>query len=85
MNRQDSQLLNIELNQVILFNGSLEMKAICPIPIGLFLTIFCAIGVAGGMEFKDKEYGNKWDWLDFGFTVLGGLIGQSLWLLSLVF
>ena len=55
------------------------------IPIGLLLTIFCAIGVAGGMEFKDKEYGNKWDWLDFGFTVLGGLIGQSLWLLSLVF
>lgn len=55
------------------------------IPIGLLLTILCAIGVAGGMEFKDKEYRNKWDWLDFGFTVLGGLIGQSLWLLSLVF
>jgi hypothetical protein len=24
------------------------------IPIGLFLTILCAIGVAAGMEFKDK-------------------------------
>ena len=55
------------------------------IPIGLFLTILCAIGVAAGMEFKDKQYGNSWDWLDFTYTVLGGLVGQSSWLLSLVF
>lgn len=48
------------------------------IPIGLILTILCVIGVAGGMEFKDKMYGNSWDWLDFGYTILGGAIGQIL-------
>lgn len=55
------------------------------IPIGLVLTILCAIGVASGMEFKDKMYGNKWDWKDFGFTVLGGLIGQILQILLIIF
>lgn len=48
------------------------------IPIGLVLTILCVIGVASGMEFKDKQYGNKWDWWDWTFTILGGLIGQAL-------
>lgn len=55
------------------------------IPIGLVLTILCAIGVAAGMEFKDKMYGNKWDWKDFGFTVLGGLVGQILQILLIIF
>lgn len=48
------------------------------IPLGLFLTIFCAIGCAGGMEYKDKAWGGKWDWLDFAATCLGGLVGQVL-------
>lgn len=51
------------------------------IPIGLTLTILCVIGVASGMEFKDKEYGNQWDWLDWLATILGGLVGQSLQIL----
>lgn len=55
------------------------------IPIGLVLTILCAIGVAAGMEFKDKMYGNKWDWKDFGFTVLGGFVGQILQILLIIF
>lgn len=55
------------------------------IPIGLVLTILCTIGVAAGMEFKDKMYGNKWDWKDFGFTVLGGLVGQILQILLIIF
>ena len=46
------------------------------IPIGFFLTILCVIGVASGLEYKDKAYGNKWDWLDWLATVLGGLVGQ---------
>ena len=48
------------------------------IPIGFVLTILCVIGVASGMEFKDKCWGGKWDWLDWVATVLGGLIGQGL-------
>jgi hypothetical protein len=36
------------------------------------------MGVASGMEFKDKEYGNRWDWADWTCTMLGGLVGQAL-------
>ena len=48
------------------------------IPIGFIFTILCVLGVASGMEFKDKQAGNIWDWKDFWFTMLGGLIGQIL-------
>lgn len=54
------------------------------IPIGLVLTILCVIGCAGGMEFKDKEYGNIWDWKDFGWTILGGLVGQIIQIIILL-
>ena len=54
------------------------------IPIALVLTILCAIGVASGMEFKDKQYGNKWDWLDWLATILGGLVGQIIQLVILL-
>lgn len=48
------------------------------IPIGFLLTILCVIGIAAGMEFKDKQWGGKWDWLDFLATLIGGFIGQIL-------
>lgn len=41
--------------------------------------VYCAaytgVGVAGALEFKDKSYGNKWDWIDFGLTILGVAAG----------
>lgn len=42
------------------------------IPIGLVFTI---LGCAFGMEFKDKEYGDKFD---IAATMIGGAIGQLL-------
>ena len=48
------------------------------IPIGLLFTILCVIGVASGMEFKDKQYRGKWDWLDWIATIIGGIVGQVL-------
>lgn len=48
------------------------------IPIGFLFTILCVLGVASGLEFKDKQYGNQWDWLDWSATMLGGLVGQLL-------
>lgn len=44
------------------------------IPVG-FIDLGLAIGVASGMEFKDKQHGGKWDWIDWILTVLGGSIG----------
>ena len=43
---------------------------------GLLLTVLFAAGAAAGMEFKDKSYGNKWDWSDFFSTVIGGILGN---------
>lgn len=45
------------------------------IPIGLVLTILAVIGCAFGMEFKDKEYTNNFDYLDIAATLIGGTIG----------
>ena len=50
-------------------------------PIGFFLTVLCVLGVASGMEFKDRQYGNRWDWADWIYTMLGGLLGQGFSLL----
>lgn len=47
------------------------------IPCGFLLTILFVAGLAAGMEFKDKSYGDKWDWLDFLATILGGRSGRT--------
>lgn len=51
------------------------------IPCALILTILFVAGLAAGMEFKDKAWGGKWDWLDLLATILGGIVGQMLQLL----
>lgn len=48
------------------------------IPCGLIGTELFVAGLATGMEFKDKLYGNKWDWIDWLMTITGGLIGQAI-------
>lgn len=54
------------------------------IPIGFIFTILAVVGCAFGMEYKDKLYGNKFDWLDLLATILGGIIGQVLQILILL-
>ena len=48
------------------------------IPIGFLCTILAVLGSAFGMEFKDKQYGGEFDWLDIAATMIGGAIGQIL-------
>ena len=48
------------------------------IPAAFIGTILFSTGLAFGMEFKDKQYGNKFDWLDIAATEIGGLVGQTL-------
>ncbi len=54
------------------------------IPIGFIFTILAVVGCAFGMEYKDKLYGNKFDWLDLLATILGGIVGQVLQILILL-
>ena len=51
------------------------------IPCAIILTILFVLGLAIGMEFKDKLYSNKWDWLDLLATILGGIVGQIIQIL----
>lgn len=46
-------------------------------PTGL-LTILFTLGIAIGMEYKDKLYGGKFDILDIIATLLGGIIGNII-------
>lgn len=54
------------------------------IPAAFIGTILFATGLAVGMEFKDKQWGGKWDWLDLIATLIGGIIGQILQILLIV-
>ena len=54
------------------------------IPIGFIFTILAVLGCAFGMEFKDKQYGNKFDWLDIAATMIGGAIGQLLQIILII-
>ena len=61
-----------------MFKSNRDKHFLYAIPIGLVFTILCVLGVASGLEFKDKQYGNQWDWLDWSATMLGGLVGQLI-------
>lgn len=43
-------------------------------------SVYCAayagIGVAAALELKDRLWGGKWDWVDFGLTVAGVAAGH---------
>lgn len=54
------------------------------IPAAFIGTILFALGLAFGMEFKDKLYGGKFDWLDIAATAIGGIIGQALSILFIL-
>ena len=54
------------------------------IPIGFIFTILCVLGVASGMEYKDKLKGGIWDWNDWLATILGGLVCQLFQILLIL-
>ena len=66
-----------------MFESNRPKHFLYSVPIGFIFTILCVLGVASGMEFKDKQWGGKWDWLDLTATMLGGLVGQALQVLLL--
>lgn len=58
-----------------------EKHLLYAIPCALLFTILFVFGIASGMEFKDKQHGGQWDWLDWIATIIGGIIGQALQIL----
>lgn len=52
--------------------------------IAFFFTILATLGAAFALEYKDKCYGGKFDWLDILATILGGIVGQTLQVLIII-
>lgn len=42
-----------------------------------YCAAYVGAGVSGALEFKDKTYGNKWDWIDFILTFVGVMAGYT--------
>ena len=64
-----------------LFESNREKHLIGGMILGFALTFLCALGCAGGMEFKDWQWGGKPDWLDFLASCIGGIIGEAIQIL----
>lgn len=49
------------------------------LPCGILGGPFFVLGLALGMEFKDRQWGGKFDFLDLLATLLGGIPGSLIW------
>lgn len=43
-----------------------------------YCAAYAGIGVAATLELKDKQWGGKLDWIDFGLTVGGVVVGRLI-------
>ena len=43
---------------------------------GWYCAVYAGAGVGAAMEYKDWAWGGKCDWIDFGLTLLGAVLGQ---------
>ncbi len=41
-----------------------------------YCAAYAGVGVAGALELKDELWGGKWDWIDFGCTLAGVVVGR---------
>lgn len=43
-----------------------------------YCALYTSTFSAACLEYKDREHGSKWDWIDFGLTVAGACIGRLI-------
>ena len=43
-----------------------------------YCALYAGVCVAAALELKDKLYCGKWDWIDFGCTVAGVVVGRLI-------
>ena len=64
------------------FSKSNRYKHLCGgVVVGLIIisgfdAILGTTAVAMALEYKDKAYGGKWDWINIACTCIGGVIGS---------
>lgn len=54
------------------------------VALALIFTILCVLGAMTAAEYKDRAHGGKWDWSDWGWGMVGGVIGQALQVLIII-
>ena len=40
--------------------------------------VLSGVGIASALEFKDKSWGGRWDWIDWICTIAGAAIGFGI-------
>ena len=45
---------------------------------GIYCAAYATIITASALEFKDVQWGGRWDWTDWSMTILGGALGYGL-------
>lgn len=50
-----------------------------------YTALLAGCGIASALEFKDRSWGGKWDWLDWIVTIAGVLIGFGICLIIKMF
>ena len=43
-----------------------------------YCAAFAGLGIASALEFKDKAWGGKWDWIDWSLTLAGVFVGRLI-------
>lgn len=43
-----------------------------------YCAAYVGIIAAASLEYKDKAWGGKWDWVDFGLTLAGVIVGRLI-------
>lgn len=43
-----------------------------------YCAAYTGCGIAAALELKDKLWGGKWDWIDFGMIVFGVIVGRLI-------
>jgi hypothetical protein len=44
----------------------------------IYCAVYVGVGVASALEYKDRSWGGKWDWADWGLTVIGVSVGFGI-------
>lgn len=52
---------------------------------GNYCAAYAGVGISAALELKDKMWGGKWDWIDFGLTAFGVGVGRLIRILCTTF
>ena len=43
-----------------------------------YAALLAGVGIASALEFKDKSWGGRWDWIDWIITIAGVAVGFGI-------